>query len=208
SDANPPSREASWAWLRRRYEALLPELEIVTAVHTGRPWCKGRAVNEAVERSTGEVLVIADADCWVDPATLRGAVELVRSSEAPWVVPHGSVHRMDEASTDRILEQEPDAEVSALFAAAQLIREPYRGYAGGGIVVVSRPGFDYVQGFPEAFTGWGCEDEAFAYALDTMLGQHARLEADLWHFWHPPGLRTSDGSYRQNRKLLRVYEQA
>lgn len=208
SDANPSSRQDSWDWLRQRYRALLPELEIVTAVYAGRPWCKGAAVNDAVARSTGEVLVIADADCWVAPHAIREAVEAVRTGAAPWVVPHGDVHRMDMESTDRVTALEPSAGIDQVLQGAELIRRPYRGYAGGGVVVVSRPGFDYAGGFPDQFLGWGCEDEAFAVALDTLLGPHLRLGADLWHFWHPQGPRNADVHYRRNRQLLASYRLA
>lgn len=206
SQGDHSSRAASWEWLQARYRAQMPELQIVIGKHMGQPWCKGVVVNAAVEQSSGEVLVIADSDCWVDPATLREAVELVRTNRAPWVVPHTNVHRLDQASTEKRLLAPPTTELR--LAGVTYDRKPYIGYAGGGIVVVGRAALDYAGGFPTGFVGWGCEDEAFALCLDSLLGHHTRLGADLWHFWHPIGQRLKDAYYQRNRKLFQQYKSA
>lgn len=196
------ARDASWAWVRRRYEALYPDWEIVEG-HCPGEWRKGVAVNDAAARASGDVFIIADSDCVLPRAALEEAVAKLRAG-APWVLPHGLVHRLGERATATIIAGDATAE---RFDGA-VIRRPYRGYAGGGFVVVSRLAFASVGGFPTGFAGWGAEDEALAYILDTMLGPHIRLRHDLWHLWHPPGPRAQDPHYARNVQLCRLYRAA
>lgn len=197
-------RDRALEWVRRRYEALHPEWEVVVGRCPEAPWRKGVAIMDGIRRARGVVAVVADADVFVDPGTLREAVRRLRMGEAAWVIPHGKVYRLDEPSTARLLESDPaDAPPGG-----DLIRKPYRGFAGGGMVVVDRSEYQATGGIPEAFEGWGAEDECLGVILDTLLGRHDRLDADLWHLWHPPGRRTRDPGYRQNRALFRVFDRA
>lgn len=196
-DEGPRARALEW--VERRYRALFPDWQLVRGHCRGEVWRKGVAIADALERATGLVLVIADADCVVAPDALAQAVHLVSSGRAPWVVPHSLVHRLDEASTETVLAQDPAA---ATFA-GELIRAPYQGFAGGGLVVVGRAEYEATGGIPRRFAGWGAEDVALGIILDTILGSHTRLPADLWHLWHPTGARWSDPNFRENLALLR-----
>jgi len=191
-------RAEAWAWVRRRYELLHPEWEIVEGRCSG-VWRKGEAVADALSRATGDTLVIADADCVVAPEALEEAVRMAPT--VPWVVPHQLVKRLDQASSSQVLAEEPeDAELGG-----SLCRKAYDGFAGGGFVVVDRARYEAAGGMPTEFTGWGAEDEALAVILDTLHGAHHRLSWDLWHLWHPPGGRRQSKAYRRNQALLRRY---
>lgn len=41
------------------------------------------------------------------------------------------------------------------------------------------------------FTGWGHEDDAWGWALQTLAGPPARGDERLIHLWHPPQERRS-----------------
>lgn len=196
-------RDQVWGWIRQRYEKELPGWDIILADSSGEAWNKGEAVNAAVAKSTGRVLVIADADCVIDPEALKTAAQLVEDGK-PWVMPHRKVCRLSEDSTRSVLDQDPVEFIN--FENSSWDREPYDGYPGGGFIVVERAKFDYVQGFPTEFTGWGAEDEAFAMILDTMLGNHVRLEYNLWHLWHAKGKRAKSPEYQANRRAAAKYE--
>jgi glycosyltransferase involved in cell wall biosynthesis len=196
SDNGP--RDRAWGWLKHRYETVYPDWELVIGRCAGE-WRKGRAINDALEQSRGMTLVIADADCVVDAYVLRHAVAMVEAG-APWVIPHGMVNRLDEADTQTIIAGPEDADE---FTGAT-IRKPYRGFAGGGILAVSRSNFEAAGGLPECFMGWGAEDEALAVILDTLVGPHERLDHDLWHLWHPPGSRAAHPHYSANRQAFRM----
>jgi GT2 family glycosyltransferase len=200
SDGGGP-RDVAWAWLRARYEALYPEWEVVEGTDIGGPFCKGAAVADAVGRSRGNTLVIADADCVMSAEALREAVALVEIGEAPWVVPHTLVHRLDRAASEAVvaLGSRADPPFKGAYA-----RKAYVGFAGGGFIVVDASAWDATGGMPMAFAGWGAEDEATAVILDTLVGPHVRLEHDLWHLWHPHA-RSDSAKAQQlaNRVLYR-----
>jgi len=191
-------RAEAWAWVRRRYELLHPAWEVLEGRCSG-VWRKGAAIADALSRATGDILIIADADCVVAPEALEEAVLLAPT--VPWVVPHKLVKRLDPDSSSQILAQEP----TALIRGGSLCRKAYDGFAGGGFVVVDRARYEAAGGMPTEFTGWGAEDEALAVILDTLYGTHHRLSWDLWHLWHPPGGRRRGEAYERNRILLRRY---
>lgn len=147
------------------------------------PWRKAVAVADAVRRSDGEVLVVADADVITDPFAVRTSVNVVAAGAA-WSMPHGRVHRLDRAATDDVL--------GGIHPAATKGRDqsPYRGWSGGGIVVLRRTTWHEVP-MDRRFEGWSGEDESWACALSTLAGPCVRLDADLFHLWHPPQPRLS-----------------
>jgi len=186
-------RDAAWAWVRRRYEELRPDWQIVEGSCGAGEWRKGLAVQAGLAQARGDVLVIADADCVVDLEAIDEAIQHVRAGAA-WAIPHRLVHRLDSASTSHILESEP----RGVELGGRTIRKPYEGYAGGGVFVIRRDRYEASGGIPHRFSGWGAEDEALAVILDALIGDHVRLEADLWHLWHPPGRRGSHPRYQEN----------
>lgn len=171
-------RLVAWRWVRAQLESNHPTWQVVEG-RGGTPWVKAEAVADGLERATGDTLVIADADVWAD--NLDEAVGILNEG-ARWVIPHRLVHRLNQTATERVLE-------GALPASAAqdggYDQDPYPGWAGGGIVVVRRD--DYLRApFDTRFVGWGQEDCSLALALDSVVGRHTRLDAPLWHLWHPP----------------------
>lgn len=202
SRTDSPERLAAWRWLRRWYERHFPDWQLVEGVAGPGSWIKGAAVAEGLSHARGAILIIADSDCVVPAPTLRAAVLRVELG-APWVVPHDFVHRLSRPATEAVLAADlPPALPTP--ARTDLVRQPYHGFAGGGIVVVPRLSYELAGGLPSTFAGWGGEDEALAYALDCIVGKHERLGADLVHLWHPPAAR----GFRGNRSLVSQYQDA
>lgn len=204
-DPTDPARVAGWEWLRARFTALYPTWQIVEGHAPGKGWNKGLAVADALTRATGSILVIADADCVHAAGALGEAVALVEAG-TPWVVPHTLVHRLSSLDTDRWLESDPSR--VDVTPTTDLARRPYKGFAGGGSVVVPRATYEACGGIPSGFNGWGGEDETLAIILDTLAGPHVRLDYDLVHLWHPPQERRRGGQYRDNRVLASRYGSA
>lgn len=203
STGEAPERNAAWAWLKARYAALYPEWQVVEGWADPAAWRKGAAVNDALKRATGDVLVIADADCVVPAEALQRAVTDLQG--AAWVVPHRQVHRLTAAQTEARLATAPESEAGP--PVERLARPAYVGLAGGGIVVVRRSDYAATGGIPLGFTGWGHEDEALALILDTLLGAHKRYDYPLVHLWHPP-VEHREGSSRANQPLLQKIRNA
>lgn len=127
------------------------------------------------------MLIVADADCWCPG--LQAAVETLEAG-APWVVPHLTVHRFNEAGTARVLAgEDPDS-------VAEYDQDPYHGWVGGGVFVMRRADYERT-GFDRRHVGWGLEDACLGLAAETLIGPHIRLSAPLWHLWHPPAPRMS-----------------
>lgn len=201
-------RDRALAFVREWYARHFPAWEIKVGVdNRGGPWSKGAATREALRTAHGRILVVADADCLCDPAALARAVEAVEHG-APWAIPHRLVYRLEERETSEWFADGVDRPMVPPAEATSLMRQPYVGYAGGGMIVVRRDRWAALGGFPSEFVGWGCEDEAIAEVLTTCLGEPVRLDADLVHFWHPKGMRTQSAEYAVNRERLRPYRRA
>jgi hypothetical protein len=168
----------------------------VTVAFGGVPWVKAEAIGPAIEQSSADIIVLADADCWTD-----GLPEAVRAVElgAPWAKPHKLVHRLTKASTEAFMAGESWTELD---------QKPYHGVAGGGFVVARRETFLEVP-MDKRFVGWGQEDVAFALALHTLAGPAWLGDADLIHLWHPPQARLTrrKGSV-ESWALFRRYQSA
>lgn len=192
-----PERERNWRRVRRHYEQHHPNWRIVEGFCPSVAWVKGAAIQDAVSRSKAAVLVIADADCLVDPAALVESVCWVASGFA-WSMPHRLVHRANQSVTEALCK----AEGLEVPHRSSLDRPPYDGAPGGGVVVVSHVNFDAVGGIPVAFRGWGSEDKCLAMLLDRLVGPCERGAADLVHLWHPPQSTTKHA--QQNVQLLQT----
>jgi hypothetical protein len=159
------------------------------------------AAADALIRSHGETLIIADSDCVLPKEALIEAVELVRSGKAPWVVPHTLVKRLDREASAHVIAADPTVEPPFK---GKLDRAQYTGFAGGGFIVVDASAWQAAGGIPTAFAGWGAEDEATAVILDTLVGPHVRLKHDLWHLWHPHARKGGQTHHHDNRVLFRT----
>jgi hypothetical protein len=194
-----PHRERAWSWIRAWWERTFPAWEIVTASDASEgPWRKALAVDGAVRRSRGEILVIADADVICEG--VDAAVAAVERG-APWAIPHLEVVRLTSRATERVYAgEEPAAAASRARCRAE---RPYRGKAGGGLVVIPRASWEVAPMDPR-FAGWGCEDESWGYALKTLLGPPWRGDAPLYHLHHPPQERRSRARGSPESEALRI----
>lgn len=193
-----PDREAAWAWVERQWRTRFPHWEIVVGRCPDGPWRKAVAVADAASRSTGDVLVVGDADCWTDG--VAEAVHVVTIGATQWAIPHYHVHRLTREAT------------AAVLAGGELhgetTRKPYPGWAGGGMVILRRDTYQRVPMDPR-FTGWGNEDSAWALSLLCLSGQAIRGTSPLFHLWHEPAPRmTSVFGSPESLALFKRYKRA
>lgn len=199
-------RDAAWGWLKRRWAALHPTWEIVEGTAPAGRWCKAAAVADALDRATGDVLVIADADLIVDPAAISRSADA--AVLAGWAVPFHSVRRLNQAATALVLACDPTDQVDLPRDHRSLARGPVSGRPGGGIFTVTRAAWDDVGGFDPRFVGWGGEDVSVGYALATLVGPAARVRSDLYHLWHPPQRDRRPGRAGHHHSLQLRYMRA
>ena len=203
---NCPHRALAWRYVQAWYATRHPDFEVVCGVlPDSAPWCKAKAVAQAAQDASGEVFVVADADCFA-PA-LDGAVEALWSGYE-WAMPHYTVNRLRKAATAQVyVGMDPAGFPRTRSWYAQL---PYVGIPGGGIPVMRREVYESAPMDP-GFIGWGQEDEAWAMALRTLHGRGWRPSrgSPLWHLWHPPQQRISRSTgSEKSRRMLATYKTA
>lgn len=197
-------RARARAYVEEWYARHFPSWPLfVGEVPAGEEWSKGAAVADALDRAgSADVLVLADADSFTSsPEELAAAVKAVELGR-PWAQPHRLVFRLAEKET---LELHRDPLRRPRMG--KVCRAPYSGPLGGGITVLRRDVFELVRGIDRRFLGWGGEDVAFGWALETLAPGGARLEGALVHLWHPhpaPNLRGSEAS----EELVAEYRRA
>jgi hypothetical protein len=172
----------------------------VTVAAGGEPWCKGRALWNAIRRSHADVLVIHDADCWTDGLEAAVAACAAPSGDS-WAIPHRTLRRLSDDGTAAVL-------AGADWRDQPLAERPYVGVVGGGVVCIRR---DVALDVPmdPRMVGWGGDDEAWAMALWMLHGPPWRGDSDLVHLYHPPQRRLNRriGS-EENWALYQRYRQA
>jgi hypothetical protein len=190
-----PHREAALVWVLEHWARSGYTITIAEAPEGD--WCKAAAVTPAVEASTADLIVIADADVWCDDVPAAVA----QLGEYEWAIPHQMVFRLDEPSTVAVLAGGDPAD-------GTFSDRPYRGREGGGIVIVRRDAYLDTPLDPR-FIGWGQEDDALGLAMTTLHGVPWRGQAHLFHCWHPPQPRKNRGAGSdKGMTLFRRYKSA
>lgn len=197
-----PHREAAWEFVRPTYQGH--GWEVVAAPSPDGPFNRSAAIVEGARRSSGDVIVVADADVFLD-GRLRESI--AQAERVGWAVPHLLLHRLSAESTGRVYAG-ADWRGLPLSTDNPQDRRPYRGNETGTMVAVRRDVLERVP--PDVrFVGWGSEDQAWAMALRALVGKPWRGTDDLVHLWHPPQPRlTRVTGTNENRQLLNRYRAA
>ena len=153
-------RQRAYAYVNRHVAAL--HQPIVVGVSEG-DWCKATAVGDALTRTDADVIVVHDADVVVPIGAVQAAIDVVKYGTVEWAIPHRLVHRLDDETTKVMLK------TGLVPRERMLVRWPYVGMAGGGVVVLRRSVYDDCPLDPR-FLGWGSEDQSWGFALETLHG--------------------------------------
>lgn len=198
-------RERALAWTHDRY--LREALTVLYGHHYADegPFNRSLACLRGAALWQHEGYIFADGDCWVEIEALSAAMSATLTRG--WSVPHKNIHRLSADSTRLVLEG-TDWRGLPLSTDNRRDARPYRGNECGTLVCMTK---DVLWAVPPdvRFVGWGQEDEAWAFALRTLVGPPWRGDADLVHLWHPPQPRQDRrvGS-PAGAKLLHRYRQA
>ena len=205
-------RADNWAWLRQYWEHALPEAELIVGDAPGDPFSKTCAVNAAFRESTGDVIALVDADCYIDPSVVLECAEEIRTGrhrpqpEPVWFVPYRHLYRLTRVSTLILTASEPDDPF--LFATPPADDEvgPKGGsnfghWYGALIQIFPREAFERVHGMDARFRGWGGEDVSLVLAIDTLFGVHRTTSNQVVTLWHT--VQSMPGT---NPELLRLWE--
>lgn len=196
-------RDVLFSHVLRWWITNFPGYEICVGRNFDAPFHRGKARDSAYDESTGDVLIIADADTIPTRDAVDQAVKDVGDN---WIIPYGEnrYYNLTEQRTAKVIEDRMDP-----------IPEPqeedwdHRVTAWAGCLVLPREAWITVDGYDERFIGWGGEDNAFQLCVDSLWSPHVRLDSYVCHLWHPRG----DADFSQpfwpaNRRLLRQYQMA
>ena len=176
------TRTRAALWVVETWRLRYPDAEFIWHSDDGlNPFNKSMAVNRAFAKSTGETIVILDADTIIDPVAFQQAITLVQTGQAPWAIPATQSWRLTKGRTLRLLDEEPDAGLALASTRAEVEQVAH---VIGFCHILPRVAFQAVGGMDERFRGWGGEDAAFMMAVDAIVGHHSRVSSTLVSLWH------------------------
>jgi len=205
-------RRDNWDWLRQYWEHTLPEAEIILGDAPGNPFSKTCAINAAFRKSTGDVLVQIDADCYIDPAVILDCAKEIRIGrgraprEEVWFVPFRHLYRLNRPSTLLLIGSDPCDPFRFGSPPDEEDVGPTSGsgfghWYGALIQIYPREAFEMVHGMDARFRGWGGEDISFTFVLDTLFGEHRTTDNQVLTLFH-----TIQAKPKTNPDLLRLWD--
>lgn len=171
-------REKNWNWLKKRYETLMPEVELCIDESNTTPYCKSFAINNAVKKSTREILFIVDADIVIQVEELKKAINEVYDKG---IVAPSKLVRFSKEATNNIF-QNNDININDSFIDnnTKIFTSMF-----SGICVIKKEIFKICGGYDEEFKGWGNEDVAFSMCMHRVNGPIYRMPGfTMYHLYH------------------------
>jgi len=193
---NYPRQALNLDWVKKYWHCKLPGAEIIVEDDPcqHKTFSKSVAINRGVKKSHGDVIVVADADCYIDTDVVLHCATEIRRARADglklWFVPYRLFFRLSKAASDRVIDSDPCHPV--VFPTPpdpdDIISSEGSGkghWFGALIQIMPREAFDCFGGWDERFRGWGGEDHSAMRACDTMYWRHKTTPNEVLHLWHP-----------------------
>jgi glycosyltransferase involved in cell wall biosynthesis len=208
-DDNAEGRLANFEWLLSFWRHELPNAEIVIGEDQGSPFSKTCALNNAFKQSHGDIIVLLDADCYIDPVVITQCAYRIRKARREgdplWFVPYRHLYRLTKEATAHLLASDPAAAwrfpvPPKVFDCGDMHGSGVGHWFGALIQIMPREAFEVTGGMDPVFRGWGGEDVTFLRILDTLYTHHRTSGNQVIALWHPQHgdalLRMWDGQPR------------
>lgn len=199
------ARARNFNFVKTYYTKLLPEAELVVADDPDKTlfrFNRGRALNEGVKRSIGDVLVFADTDYLIEPEVLLKAMRELNPSMG-MVVPYTSVNFLTEDASKVVC-----VGIASPFDPKLSVDYTFDILATGGFNILTREAFLRVGGFDERHLGWGYEDASLAGSIQTLVGDIHWIPSKAVHLHHEINQNPGTPERETSRALCKRYEQA
>lgn len=188
-------RKRNFKWLVKHLKSELPEAEIVIGKSHSKIFCKGEALNNAVEKSKGRILVLLDADGLISPRVIRHCakriLEELEYGNRLWYVPYRRLYRLTEHVTRKIVESDPKYSIvlpdplPSEWIENQGDASKYGHHYGAMCMIFPREAYEAIGCFDERFEGWGGEDISFLKTFDVLWGKFKTTDNPIYHLHHP-----------------------
>jgi len=193
-------RSEIFDWTMERYRSLFGDIEICLGDSLSEPFNRAASRNLAVEQSSSDLIVIADADT---PPMLELADALLALSPAkPWAHPYDLYYSLTEQQTFDLLLTDPKDPLSHPRGDFEFVMRSW-----AGAICMRKDAYNLLGGYDERFTGWGYEDTAFSCAATIIFGNAHRVHGQAYHLWHgrPQSLTWEQPHIAANRALCGEY---
>lgn len=173
---NGERREYLFQIIKKQYENDFPNTEIIVSEDKIKPFNKSIAINKGVERSNGDIIMIADADTIVPKNYLLNSIQILDG----FIFPFKFYHFLNEEETNKFLQTSKASDSNAW-----IIKNDFGVRNTGGVQIVTRELFEKLGKYDERFTGWGWEDLEFVWRVYDELGDVPILDyGHAYHMWH------------------------
>lgn len=187
-----PWRDSGCLARKRHFEFIhdyyAKEFNVIVADNEGK-FDVGTARNNGVRQSTSDVVVIFDADTYVEYESVYDAI-LATNLCGGLTKPFSTFGYMDEESTERFYAGERN------FSSLVFQSEPSNNFQGGAWII-DKDRYWEVGGMDEHFPGWGAEDDAFHIVCRRTFGSEMWVGGYGYHLYHPAHRVTSATNYRR-----------
>lgn len=185
-----PHRDQLWAFCKRRWEMLFPDVPIYEGHHEPAegPFNRSAAINRAARLADvdghWESGIVIDSDVLLKQSQVQAAIDTAtETGKVTWA--HRRWRGIREDWTKRIVADRqdyfgPECDRSDV----DIFVERTNPISWSCCFVIPRAVFDDAGGFDERFVGWGFEDLAWQSLVVGLYG-YQRIDGDVLHLWHP-----------------------
>lgn len=199
SDTGCEYRRASFEFIKNKWKETYPEWEVVIGDCPTPEWRKGLAISDGLEKASGEIVIVADTDGWVD-----NVHELFEKLNDYVVVkPFEVTGRMTREVTDSIIKGKISLESVDVYVDGVCVSPPNGATrALGGMVISHREVLLKIPVDPR-FYNWGWEDNAWTHSVTCLTGPIHYEPRVFKHLWHPPS--PPEARHKENEALGKLY---
>ena len=191
--AQSPIRQRNLEVTLKYYHNMAPEAQIIVTeqntrsdlpdfvehipIKNERAFSRSLGFNEGVKRADGDVYLLVDNDCIIDPTLVRGFLSGDRYPYFEAVLPYDFFYDLTEEET-------LEAFITGIFEGGE--KRHWREEPGvGGAMLITKDAYRKIGGFDPQFFGWGGEDDAFYSKCTRLLAMVRADEYHLYHLNHP-----------------------
>ena len=203
-------RERNYYFMKKRYKKLFPKSQLlVCGDNSNDIYSKSKAINNSVKhlRNNIKYLVIADTDMIINKSIIQQALPLL--NKYGLILPYNQISKIDKKNSEKILKEKTTlnnyVDNNTIYEAIWKYNNKPNYLGGGGVQILKRETFEFLDGYNEFFKGWGHEDICFCIHLSLHYNIH-KMNNIMYHLYHP-FQETKDSKHKLlNRRLRKIHE--